>query len=293
MKKLFDLKEWLTLEDTAKHLTILFGEEVKESDVLRLALDGHLQLSVNFVNHAKGWWGKIVPLEKAKWVETPLPTLNNKLDNNENVRLMISQRLNKTHVINLDDIVYTLDGIWELAMIGGERISVEDKFQQLIGGPAVDLLCVDGVWVINEFGSVACQLMESVESFKDGPQLGTATTFVEQLTDIHNYYPVDRLPDDCILVVRTSALRVFEDTIRENHKKNNTPVSKSAETKSRNTLLTIIAALAKQSQIDLTKPDAASRIEGCTTRYGRAVTDDTIRKVIAQIDELELPKKPN
>jgi len=71
------------------------------------------------------------------------------------------------------------------------------------------------------------------------------------------------------------------------------PISKSADTRRNNTLLIIIAALAKQSQIDLTKPDAASRIEGCTTRYGRKVTDDTIRKVIEQIDELDLPKKPN
>ncbi len=52
MSKLFKLKEWLTLPDAAKHLAIAFGEEVGEADVLRLALDGHLKLSVNFVNKA-------------------------------------------------------------------------------------------------------------------------------------------------------------------------------------------------------------------------------------------------
>ncbi|MBU0485089.1 MAG: hypothetical protein KKB30_11330 [Proteobacteria bacterium] len=49
--KLFKLKEWLTIQETAKHLSIMFGEEVSEADVLRLGLDRHLKLSVNFVNH--------------------------------------------------------------------------------------------------------------------------------------------------------------------------------------------------------------------------------------------------
>jgi hypothetical protein len=54
VKKLLKLKEWLTVPDAARHLSILFGEAVSEADVLRLALDGHLTLSVYFVNHARG-----------------------------------------------------------------------------------------------------------------------------------------------------------------------------------------------------------------------------------------------
>ena len=44
MQKLLNLKEWLTIADAARHLSILFGEDVSEPDVLRLALDGHLTL---------------------------------------------------------------------------------------------------------------------------------------------------------------------------------------------------------------------------------------------------------
>ena len=51
--KLFKLKKWLTIPETAKHLSIMFGEEVQEADVLRLGLDRHLKLSVNFVNHVE------------------------------------------------------------------------------------------------------------------------------------------------------------------------------------------------------------------------------------------------
>ncbi len=50
--KLFKLKEWLTIPETAKNLSITFGEEVTEADVLRLGLDKHLKLSVNFPNYA-------------------------------------------------------------------------------------------------------------------------------------------------------------------------------------------------------------------------------------------------
>ena len=54
------------MEESARHLSILFGEEVAESDVLRLGLDGHLPLSVDFVNHAKGDIGHVVAIKEAK-----------------------------------------------------------------------------------------------------------------------------------------------------------------------------------------------------------------------------------
>jgi hypothetical protein len=50
MGKLYNLTEWLTVAEAAAHLTIVFGEEVTEADVLRLALDGRLRLSIYFVN---------------------------------------------------------------------------------------------------------------------------------------------------------------------------------------------------------------------------------------------------
>ncbi len=53
MKTFLSLKKWLTVPETARRLAIIFGEEVSEADVLRLALDGHLRLSINFVNSTK------------------------------------------------------------------------------------------------------------------------------------------------------------------------------------------------------------------------------------------------
>ena len=38
------------MPEAARYLSTMFGEEVSEADVLRLALDGHLRLSVLFAN---------------------------------------------------------------------------------------------------------------------------------------------------------------------------------------------------------------------------------------------------
>ncbi len=67
--KLFKLKEWLTLPETARHLTGICGEEVSEADILRLALDKLLNLSVNFVNTAHATPGEVVHLSHERLSE--------------------------------------------------------------------------------------------------------------------------------------------------------------------------------------------------------------------------------
>jgi hypothetical protein len=71
MGKLFNLKEWLTVADAARHLSIAFGEDVTEADVLRLALDGRLRLSVYFVNHVKARCGNVVTWDETDWTLIP------------------------------------------------------------------------------------------------------------------------------------------------------------------------------------------------------------------------------
>jgi hypothetical protein len=58
--KLFKLKKWLTLSEASRHLTGVCGEEVTEADILLLALEKHLIISVNFVNHAYAKLRKVV-----------------------------------------------------------------------------------------------------------------------------------------------------------------------------------------------------------------------------------------
>lgn len=53
MSKLFSLKRWVTLTDAAKYLSISFGENVTEADVIQLALDDHLLLSIRLLNDVR------------------------------------------------------------------------------------------------------------------------------------------------------------------------------------------------------------------------------------------------
>ena len=65
MSQLFKLKQWLSLDETAKHLSGVFSEPVSVADVLRFGIDRYLRLSAHFVNHAPACMGVSVPLEKA------------------------------------------------------------------------------------------------------------------------------------------------------------------------------------------------------------------------------------
>ncbi len=50
MSKLLQLKEWVTIKDASRHLSIVLNEEIIESDLLQLAIEQKLSLSVFFVD---------------------------------------------------------------------------------------------------------------------------------------------------------------------------------------------------------------------------------------------------
>ena len=167
MGKLFNLKEWLTVADAARHLSIVFGEDVTEADVLRLALDGHLRLSVNFVNHARARCGVVVGYDDAEWGEFPaelVATLPNIPDEAKGKPMpyMKSLNIDDKRFLNLSVEVTTLRGVWDLPMIGGEQLDIEHQYQMLTGGPSVTLETMDGAFVEGRDGEM-CQLQEDYD----------------------------------------------------------------------------------------------------------------------------------
>lgn len=196
MSKLFNLKEWLTVADAARHLAIVFGEDVTEADVLRLALDGRLRLSVYFVNHAKARCGKVVSWEETDWRLFPdsdefpggrimrradqaiadecrpcpqkLEALFNEIPEAErwNYRPMMRElNIDGERFLTLSDDVTTMRGIWDLPMIGNEQLDIEHQCQRLTGGPAVTLQGLDGAFVEGGDGQI-CQLQEHFDENK-------------------------------------------------------------------------------------------------------------------------------
>lgn len=184
--KLFNLKEWLTLDDAAKHLSIVFGEEVTRSDVLRLALDNRLKLSVNFVNHASARKGKLISIEQGEFSILPslaggpkapldlprmvsyadldklAPDVREALDSGELVLRSEGLSYRKKELLVLDDAVETIRGVWDLSMVGAEVLDVENRYQTETGGPSVTLVNIEGVFV--ERDDVVCQLQDDFDN---------------------------------------------------------------------------------------------------------------------------------
>jgi hypothetical protein len=271
LQKLLSLKEWLTIADAARHLSILFGEEVTEPDVLRLGLDGHLTLSVYFVNLARGRCGSAIPIEEA--AKSFVPTLDGK----RLLRLLAGLAIDGERVIEWKSEIVTIDGVWDLTMLGPERLDVEHSYQLLTGGPVVSLESLEAPLVCRDDGTY-CQLQSH---FSDN-EFCDPKTLNEPYNHPANYYPAGQLPADSVLVVRTSALRDLVSRISKPVEASEKPV----ERRERNTLLVVIAALADLARIDVSKPSAAgAAIESKTAQMGARVAARTIENHLKRIPE--------
>jgi hypothetical protein len=305
MSKLFKLREWLTIEEAAEHLTGVLGESVLVKDIYRLALDGYLKLSINIVNGTQVYKGKYIKPEEVEWEEFPTQIINDKII--DSITIPDSLYIDQNRFLRLDEKVSSIRNVWDLPMLGGERLDIEHYYQQLTGGPAVTLSNLDGAFL--EKGEVVCQLLESWE--ENEYQSGSLAQqrdmeshilkhnlpseeaskirsdfkkkrneFLEKLksqTDEENYYPAAGLPEEGVLVVRTQAIIDFLNSLQGD-------TERPIVTKERQTLLVIIAALCNEAGIDYQQRGIASAIQCLTETIGAPISDDTIRKVLNQID---------
>lgn len=79
--------------------------------------------------------------------------------------------------------------------------------------------------------------------------------------------------------------RFLEEKLRGTRENHPIKIERPLSTRSRRTLLTIIAALCNQAGINYKDRGAAKRISELTEEIGAVVTDETIRKIISEIDD--------
>jgi len=361
--KLLKLKEWLTVPEAAKYLSTIFGEEVNEADVLRLALDRHLKLSVLFVNHAHAMRGdSFVPFKeweenfrskfswenmevtigpenmltfrvpeygdvlyagklsgvpgRDKWDEIQLDKL--KMDflddyspeTQADLLASVVEALIEDHkkvsetfkgkvppsITSFHKGFRSIEGVWDLPLLGSERLDIEHKYQQLTDGPAVTLIVIDGTFVENQSGEV-WQLQnqfdkEYLEYLNDEDGIidriayydkvlkekilkseideEEASNLLEQRkknlnrkrNHSDNYYPAGGLPQDSVVVVRTSALLDLQERISEEHAE-----SKPASPKTEKSNLHIIGALLQIVMDEKLFPSEAALREHIARQY--------------------------
>ena len=213
MSKLFNLKNWLTIEDAARHLAIVFGEDVSEADVLRLALDRRLKLSVHFVNHTTARRGNQVPIREAITVPgIPIGKDGKPCEPYEvilGLKMYNPKSRQLEEVVQFDKNIIEIEGVWDLTMFGGEELDVEHRYQMLTDGPEVELVNIDGSYVQDQDGVI----FELQSSFEDNKYFNGELKKPYYHRD--NFYPAGGLPADSVLVVRTDALRKFEQSIND------------------------------------------------------------------------------
>jgi len=235
--KLLKLKEWVTVPEAARHLATIFDEEVTDADILRLALDGHLKLSVNLVNGAYVIRGKIVGRDDPR-----LYYEKENLIRNEKEIFMAGIPIDDERYIILDKEITFTAGVWDLPMIGAEKIEIENIYQGLTFGPEATWFTMAGAFVERPNGAI-CQLQErfndevkslwvdkiseienrlcvpniissekaqlknELEEYNKKQKIYLKNIKEKEKNFFHkgNFYP-GWLPDDSVLVVRTKAL---------------------------------------------------------------------------------------
>lgn len=287
MSKVLKLKRWLTLTETANRLSTVLEDEVSVADVLRFALDGHIKLSVNLTNSidvkpAYQYCPVVYFDEFEQLFKTPKNTSKEKyksavaryLDYVQDIILdgRVSSIIPSGENITTECNILSANGIFDLPMLGAEKLDVTQALNDEIGGPLVTDVIIHGP-VLQKNGNLY-QIQNRYRNDDDG---------------VLSYYPADRLPEGSTLIIRTDALREFELNLVEPEPHvegdNYSIQEKPLATKERNTLLTIIATLCDYSAIDHQGRGVAGQIASLTDEIGAPVTDDTIRKVLAQIPD--------
>ena len=281
MSKLFKLKEWLTISDAAKHISSAINEPVLEADVLQLALDGHLKISVHLVNGAYARKCAVVDILEVEWDE--MPTLdgtgtikipkNGRVFQHTNGEILQVQE----HVLNISN------GVWDLPLCGGERIDVEFRFQQLTDGIEVTAVSLEGIFFCNLAGG-----MYELQSHFSDNKFFDKSNLKKPFNHNENFHPAGALPEDSVFVVRTSALIEFLQSINEDHKK----IDSTLNTRERDTLLKLVIGMAIKGykyEPFASKSTVTKEIADDLAALDISVSDDTIRKYLKQATNSVLP----
>lgn len=324
MSKLFGLKSWLTLDEAASFLSGTLQEPVTVPDLLRLALDGHLVLSANFVNGTRANLGErkswddarlfLFPalfLSKSVELEPEIATRlkgfpthatrqeqNEWLSSNREVsdhpKILISivgDRITEDSVLEWKEEVTSIQGVWDLPNCGGARLDVEHLLQSLVSGVEVTGVSLDGTFVMSRDGQTYARLLEH---FEDNSCIKEPENLQERIAlrqkypygDQNSYYPRGGLPDDAPIVVRPAALTDFLAVVANGSSHSDARNEKPLEERERASLLRIVRALDVMAK--LPARGAATSIEAQLQKLGFSKPSEaTIRKVIEQARALE------
>ncbi|KGD95262.1 MULTISPECIES: hypothetical protein [Achromobacter] len=278
MSKLFTLKQWVTLADAAKYLSVSFGEHVTEADVIQLALDGHLRLSIRLLAsylYARRWYKK--PASEIEYEEVEYQ-LNEGASTGQSV--FTRREPVDGEVIHLPEFC----GEGEMLQLGMSAIGYarDQPGREIADLPATRYSRVFLLQCLDEFSRPS-----------ESAQYDTGRLLIQEdsgdLWQIESYD--DCLTEDIELAVRTTALRGLEQSLTS------APKAKEDDqlsTREKNTLLKIIAGLTAANYKSYTGEKRTATVAELLRDFQTVgiddVKEDTIRKRLQEAAEY-LPKK--
>ncbi|ADI30177.1 hypothetical protein [Methylotenera versatilis] len=237
MKKLFEFKTWLTLDAAAQYLSSILGDSVNSADVLQLGLDGYLKLSVNFLNE--------VPVKKARLVSREQVVLAN------TSQIELKLKANQILTIKEDEIIL-IEGVWNLPMIDGERYLVKQKCHALSTKSNQNEMPTGQLLIEGEDGQLFMLFVRLADPcFVETCDTDDLESVTKKIAE-QAYVPAIGLPEFADLVIRRNSLDAFVA--------NPSNPDRELIERERDTLLLIIALLAKEANIPVSKSTKAAGI---------------------------------
>jgi len=291
MSKLFKLKEWLTLGEAETHISNVLGESFTIADIYKFALDGHLVLSVNFVNFVKAKKITFIKKEDIKYRKVFAKNISSIPEGAyANVPINAKYPISREcWVESIENKVESLSGVWDLPMIGTEKFSIMQLYQQEISSNIeVKVPETMSVYVKGAEETYQLQLLLTMEQYRELHSNLTVNGLKPKIADSALAYPASRLDEmDHVLVVKvkevTRFIQSLEDTPRE---------AKPLHDKERTTLLLLFGSMLKKANFDLNERGIVGKIRRATESNNTPVSEQTIRDLLPHlIDTIELKQK--
>lgn len=229
MNKLFRLKNWLTIEETAKRLSLTMEEEVTATDCLQLALDGHLTISA-LLNESR--YAVLSVMEKTTRRKELRP-ITIREEANGIVVSITGGSDDEIFIPNKEldfefheprrvgDIFNLSHGVYDLPMLGCEEFDVMHLFDLKQGREPRTFHRIEGSFLLINENIVNIMAPFNRLIFKGKGKGGLYDPVKQEFVDFSNngyshfFYPADSL-GDVEFVFRRENIEVFEQKILQN-----------------------------------------------------------------------------
>lgn len=192
MNKIYKFKKWFTLCDAAKYLSAVCEGNIDELDILQLAIDREIEISVMFMSPVYARRCDLIHFneqERKIALETGVYSkgisafdesddeflrMFNLKKPEKSKSLILNPCISKDVFLDMNGPIGEIEGVCDLAMIGVEVLFLKEKIQSKINDNSIDSINLNGTFVRKD--GVLMQLQDTVEN---NPYVEGSYSYVE------------------------------------------------------------------------------------------------------------------